>query len=475
MKTLFKAKYFFLSLFVLLASSQLTFAKPVPTIVRGKVHNAGTQSIALYKVENGEAVKLGFRWPAKDGSFSFDLVLEKESIFFIDKGASKGGDLKDVLYIKPGDILQLNLYSSSLAIDYDSCKINNKNEETVLLQQWNDLFIPLCNAGRNMKQRDNFILMYNDFVSIAEKFKNTVNTSNNYFNKLLKLKVDIDLDYARTAAFFYFNERLNSACDTSLSHREFYQPVLQKGKYCNAQLLNTDHGMDLLKFYTAVHRFIGSKSISEFQKAAFKTPAVEPICNDELKGAVVISYLPRILTQEEFALNIQPYEKYFLTPELRESYSKKKSELMPFATGADAYNFSLTDINDKVVSLNSLRGKVVVLDLWAMWCAPCLQQKPYFQKVEEKYKNNNEIVFISVSTDGMAKKDTWKSFVKRKGWNGIELISEYTESIMKFYKVEGIPRFMIFDKKGKIVTVNAPVPSDPGFKLLIEQALKSNS
>ncbi len=465
----------FLPLFGLLFCSQQVSAKPVNTIVRGKVHNASTQSVSLYKVENGETVKLGFRWPEKDGSFSFDIPLEKESIFFIAKGGGKGGELKYVLYLKPGSISQLNLYSSKTSLEYDSCEMDKENEETVLLQQWNDLFIPLCNAGRILKQRDNFFVLFNEFVSKAERFKKSISTSNNYFNQLLKLKVDIDLDYARTAAFFYFNERLNSGYDTSSSHRNFYKPVLQKGKYCEAQLLNTDHGMDLLRFYTAVHRFVGAKSVSEFQQAAFKTPAVDPICNDELKGTVVLSYLPRIFTQEELALNIQPFEKYFVTSALKEAYNKKKTELTPFATGAAAYNFSLTDVNEKVVSLKSLRGKVVVLDLWAMWCAPCLKEKPYFQQIEEEYKSNNEIVFVSVSTDGMGQKDRWKDFVKRKGWNGIELISEYTESVMKYYKVEGIPRFMIFDRNGKIVTVNAPMPSDPGFKALIEQTLKKNS
>jgi thiol-disulfide isomerase/thioredoxin len=287
------------------------------------------------------------------------------------------------------------------------------------------------------------------------------------------LKVDIDLDYARSAAFFYFNERLNSDYDTSLSHRNFYKPILQKGKYCNAELLNTEHGMSLLKYYTAIHRFVELNSIDEYKKAPIKTSAVALICNDTLKGAVIMSYLPGIFTQEEFALRIQPYKKYFLTPAFKEAYTKKQIELMPFATGADAYNFSLTDVNDKVVSLKDFKGKLVVVDIWAMWCAPCLQQKPYFKKIEEEYKNNKEIVFVSVSTDGMVKKAPWKDFLKRKGWDGIELISEYTESIMKYYKVEGIPRFMIFDKNGKIVTVNAPVPSDPGFKSLIEQTLQS--
>src|SRR6188474_542510 len=130
MRNLFRIKYTFLSLVLLLAFSQAVFADPVNTIVKGTVHNAGTQSVALFKVENGEAVKIGFRWPAKDGSFSFDIPLENETIFFIDKAAQLG-DLKHVLYLKPGEIVQLNVYPNKLGVDYDSCIIDNKNQETI--------------------------------------------------------------------------------------------------------------------------------------------------------------------------------------------------------------------------------------------------------------------------------------------------------------------------------------------------------
>ena len=115
------------------------------------------------------------------------------------------------------------------------------------------------------------------------------------------------------------------------------------------------------------------------------------------------------------------------------------------------------------------------MDIWAMWCAPCLTEKPFFQKAEESFKDRNDIVFIGVSHDGKEKKEIWKKFVEKKGFKNIELLANYDESIGKYYKVEGIPRFMIFDKEGKIVTVDAPRPSDPAFKSLIEQTLQSNS
>ena len=95
---------------------------------------------------------------------------------------------------------------------------------------------------------------------------------------------------------------------------------------------------------------------------------------------------------------------------------------------------------------------------------PPAWQKNLFSKNEEHFKDRNDIVFIGISHDGLDRKEVWKNFVEKKGFKNIELLANYNESIGKYYKVEGIPRFMIFDKEGKIVTVDAPRPSDPEFK-----------
>ena len=165
----------------------------------------------------------------------------------------------------------------------------------------------------------------------------------------------------------------------------------------------------------------------------------------------------------------------FVASAQKKAYQEKEDELTVYAKGATAYNFSLKDTKDHNVSLSDFKGKVVVLDIWAMWCGACLKEMPFFQKVEEHFKDRDDIVFIGLSHDGKGKKETWKGFVAKKGWKNVQLLSEYDESVGKYYKIEGIPRYMIFDKVGKIVTVDAPRPSDPELKSLIEQTLESNN
>ena len=177
---------------------------------------------------------------------------------------------------------------------------------------------------------------------------------------------------------------------------------------------------------------------------------------------------------EDFLAYVQPYKSLFVSDDMKAAYQQRYEDLYLFATGTAGYNFELLDANEKIRRLSDFKGKVVIIDLWAMWCAPCLAEKPVMAKIEhEFYKDRNDIVFIGISVDGLSRRPLWKNFVQRNGFKSLELLSDATSSIHKYYRVEGIPRFLIFDREGKIVTVDAPRPSTPGFKKLIDQTLAS--
>lgn len=61
-------------------------------------------------------------------------------------------------------------------------------------------------------------------------------------------------------------------------------------------------------------------------------------------------------------------------------------------------DITIVDMNNKPLTRKDLAGKVVVMDLWATWCKPCLASFPYVQKVYEKYKNDPQVLFIILNT-----------------------------------------------------------------------------
>src|SRR5215469_8086824 len=69
------------------------------------------------------------------------------------------------------------------------------------------------------------------------------------------------------------------------------------------------------------------------------------------------------------------------------------------AAGKLAANFTLKDINGAPLSLASLRGKVVFLNIWATWCAPCREEMPSIESLYNDFKKNKDFVVLAVSQD----------------------------------------------------------------------------
>ena len=84
--------------------------------------------------------------------------------------------------------------------------------------------------------------------------------------------------------------------------------------------------------------------------------------------------------------------------------------------GVAASNFRLRDINDRSHNLKQYKGKVVLLNFWATWCAPCLKEFPHVQKLHERYKNQG-LKVLAVSVDEGNSVSQVKPMIYRYGYN----------------------------------------------------------
>lgn len=125
-------------------------------------------------------------------------------------------------------------------------------------------------------------------------------------------------------------------------------------------------------------------------------------------------------------------------------------------------DFEFSDVNGNMVTLKSLRGKYVYIDVWATWCGPCKAEIPFLQQIEKDYHNKN-VHFVSLSVDRMKDQEKWKGFVKENLLGGIQLLSDkdFSSDFIKKYNINAIPRFILIDPRGHIVSGNAYRPSDP--------------
>ncbi len=138
--------------------------------------------------------------------------------------------------------------------------------------------------------------------------------------------------------------------------------------------------------------------------------------------------------------------------------TKTKERLKGEMTRMPAPVFSLRNLASNVISLSSLKGKVVVIDFWATWCMPCKESFPAVQRVVDHYADDNKVEFLFI--------DTWENNEKfESGVRQFITDSKYTFNVLfderdpvshkqeltsNAYQVKGIPTRIIVDRNGKI-------------------------
>ena len=140
--------------------------------------------------------------------------------------------------------------------------------------------------------------------------------------------------------------------------------------------------------------------------------------------------------------------------------------------GAIAPEIEFEDIQEKKFNLSAFRGKPLYIDLWASWCRPCCAEIPYLAKLVDALGSDPEIVCISISID--ENRDDWTAKLSEgdENWPQFIATAEGQRAISADYGVSGIPRFLLIDAEGKIVSVNAPRPSSPDIRETLVEMLR---
>jgi peroxiredoxin len=121
--------------------------------------------------------------------------------------------------------------------------------------------------------------------------------------------------------------------------------------------------------------------------------------------------------------------------------------------GAEAPELILPTKDNKDLALSSFRGKIVLIDFWASWCAPCRKELPNVKRVYEKYKNKGfEILGVSLDKD----RDAWLEAIDKEGlkWPQVSDLKFWQSEACQTYAVQSIPYTVLVDKEGKIIATD---------------------
>lgn len=162
------------------------------------------------------------------------------------------------------------------------------------------------------------------------------------------------------------------------------------------------------------------------------------------------------------------YNPNFQQVNYQKRITSLKKMIESLAKGRKAPLFEATSVDEKQFSLADLKGKYVLIDVWATWCGPCKFQSPYFEKFALKYKTEN-IQFIALSSD--INKMKWYIEAKNKSQAMPQLHLNNPQQFGLDYNVESIPRFILIDPNGNFVNARMPFPSEPSFEIILRKAL----
>lgn len=157
---------------------------------------------------------------------------------------------------------------------------------------------------------------------------------------------------------------------------------------------------------------------------------------------------------ERLSPKVRAYQK---TIELKEYIQMKTNT----SIGSIAPDFKVSDLNGKVITLSSFRNKnYVLLDFWASWCSPCIEGMAHLKKLHKLYYSKGlQIIGVSVDRD----KEQWLASIEKfhlSEWIqvlGVQNLKKFNdgyvnkEDIIQKYPTDGIPKYILIDKTGKII------------------------
>jgi thiol-disulfide isomerase/thioredoxin len=176
---------------------------------------------------------------------------------------------------------------------------------------------------------------------------------------------------------------------------------------------------------------------------------------DRGKDRMKMGELYQKATGSEKGLGDLILQSYDRTRAMLSERAAKLRAADPNLQAAKVTDFTLVGVDGGKLPIASLHGKTVILDFWATWCGPCRVQHPLYEKVEERFKDNPNVVFLAVATD--EDKELVAPFLKERNWDAKRVY--YEAGIARLLDISSIPTTLILDKNGNIASrMNGFVP-----------------
>jgi thiol-disulfide isomerase/thioredoxin len=151
----------------------------------------------------------------------------------------------------------------------------------------------------------------------------------------------------------------------------------------------------------------------------------------------------------------------------------KLGEFVPSSQPFTAPAISLADTNGHSVELSELRGKLVLVNLWATWCEPCLREMPSLERLQSRL--GERIAVLAVSEDRGGNK-TVEPFIAKLGLKSVKIYIDPKSEVGHAFGARGLPTSFLIDREGKVLgrVEGAAEWDSPKIRGVLEPLLSGN-
>lgn len=369
------------------------------------------------------------------------------------------------VYLKRGENIALELLKNRISL------VGEASEENQALFQWEKQveevkihsFLHNFLSGEHSVEYDVFFKELENAAVVRSELLKNLDSKDGEFYSLLKNKMKADLDFY---ALSYWKNSMLQIPD-SVSLPDYYQHLYLDAEFDELDLLELPNAGKMLEayvWYKNKDKGIASGKMIE--------SALEILKEKDIQQEYLLSVASQFKFYDEYQLLLKQVGSSVFEGNYLSRLKAIEDKLSWSAPGLKAPDFKAMRPDSTWVSLSDYKGKVVVVDVWATWCEPCKRMMPLFHKLEQELKDEN-VAFINVCVGTWVESELWKKMAKEFQIEAnTSFVNGWKSDFVKDYRITGVPRYMIFDEEGCIVSVKAPNPLKPELKELILKVLK---
>lgn len=447
---------------LIIASCQQPKAIDQSIILSGTISNASDNKISL----RGADLDTTFTF---DGdSFSFKFKAEAAAYYRF----RTSGEFTSI-YLNMGDSLNITLdasdFDNSIVYGGDGADLNQYLASGVLLK--NEL----------PSNKDLFALNEAEFLikldSIAEA-KTTLLTKNNFGNENFVKYELTKINYEKlTNQYRLENYHRHYASEPEFEVSDGYIDNI------NGYDLNDSTLLVVSAYKNFLETYLSGKTDDRMKADTIKykpnedgayveatlDQLEESVSNNMVKSTLMYDFLNIYMTyidQDTYVTYLEKFNSMNSNQKKEDKLNKQFADWKKLAKGTQAPNFNYVSFAGDSLTMDHFKGRYVYIDVWATWCGPCLRELPSLEKLQDEFKDKN-ITFMSVSIDNTP--EPWKKMVENKEMKGVQLYADgaWNSTLVKDYMIGGIPRFILVDTEGKLISASTERPSG-GIKEILE-------